>query len=98
MHTTHQSRTILLPLLALLVGLGTACNKGKREWDLNAAQDPVIDLNEGDSTFNYIFRQRYEGYACYRIPALIHAKDGTLIAFAEARKNSCSDNGNIDMV
>jgi sialidase-1 len=99
MHTTNKSRAIFLPLLALLVGLGMACNKGKREWDLNGpAEDPVVDLNEGDSTFNYIFRQRYEGYACYRIPALVHAKDGTLIAFAEARRNSCSDNGNIDMV
>src|SRR5690606_34423430 len=76
-----------------------SCNKGKRDWDLEGpAPEPVLDLNEGDTTFNYIFRQRYEGYACYRIPALIRAKDGTLIAFAEARKNSCSDTGDIDLV
>jgi sialidase-1 len=76
-----------------------ACKKGKREWDLSGPdKDPVIDLNEGDTTFNYIFRQRYEGYACYRIPALVRAKDGALIAFAEARRNSCSDIGDIDLV
>lgn len=86
-------------LLIALICLGTACTKGKREWDLDGPPaKPIIDLNEGDSTFNYIFRQRFEGYACFRIPALIRAKDGTLIAFAEGRKNSCSDIGNIDLV
>jgi sialidase-1 len=90
---------IVTPMLLALLALSLACNKGKREWDLGGpAEDPVLDLNEGDTTFNYIFRQRYEGYACYRIPALIRAKDGTLIAFAEARRNSCSDIGDIDLV
>lgn len=87
---------LVLPALVLLV---LACNKGKREWDLSGKNDdPVLDLNEGDTTFNYIFRQRFEGYACYRIPALVRAKDGTIIAFAEARRNSCSDIGDIDLV
>lgn len=93
------SRAVIPSLLASALILFSACNKGKRSWDLEGPPpDPVLDLNEGDSTFNYIFRQRYEGYACYRIPALIRAKDGTLIAFAEARKNSCSDTGDIDLV
>ena len=93
------SRVVFPSLLASALVLFSACNKGKRNWDLEGPPpDPVLDLNEGDTTFNYIFRQRYEGYACYRIPALIRAKDGTLIAFAEARKNSCSDTGDIDLV
>lgn len=93
------SRVAIPSLLASVLILSSACNKGKRNWDLEGPPpDPVLDLNEGDTTFNYIFRQRYEGYACYRIPALIRAKDGTLIAFAEARKNSCSDTGDIDLV
>jgi sialidase-1 len=97
--TNTISRTMIPALLASVLILFSACNKGKRSWDLEGPPpDPVLDLNEGDSTFNYIFRQRYEGYACYRIPALIRAKDGTLIAFAEARKNSCSDTGDIDLV
>ncbi|MDQ8196133.1 exo-alpha-sialidase [Coraliomargarita sp. SDUM461004] len=34
----------------------------------------------------------------YRIPAMVRAADGTLLVFAEARKNSYHDLGNIDMV
>ncbi|MHA1697315.1 MAG: sialidase family protein, partial [Promethearchaeota archaeon] len=38
-----------------------------------------------------IFKAGDGGYFCYRIPALICTKKGTLIAFAEARQYSCSD-------
>jgi sialidase-1 len=37
-------------------------------------------------------------YACYRIPALIKAPDGTLLSFIEGRKNNCSDYGNVDLL
>lgn len=98
---THSKTFRVICRLALpaLVLLALACNKGKRDWDLTVGNEaPVLDLNEGDTTFNYIFRQRFEGYACFRIPALIRAKDGTLIAFAEGRRYSCSDIGDIDLV
>ncbi|GAA2116417.1 sialidase family protein [Streptomyces synnematoformans] len=38
------------------------------------------------------------GYSCYRIPAVVEAADGTLLAFAEGRVDSCSDKGDIDIV
>jgi sialidase-1 len=45
-----------------------------------------------------VFVRNQGGYACYRIPAVIQTHAGTIIAFAEARKNGCSDTGKIDLV
>jgi sialidase-1 len=38
------------------------------------------------------------GYYCFRIPAILRASDGSLLAFAEARSGNCSDTGDIDTV
>jgi len=38
------------------------------------------------------------GYDTYRIPAMIEAADGTLLAFAEGRVGGRGDSGNIDLV
>jgi sialidase-1 len=45
-----------------------------------------------------IFKNQTDGYRCFRIPAVIRTKQNVLLAFAEGRKNSCSDEGDIDMV
>ena len=47
---------------------------------------------------DYIFVGGLEGYNCYRIPAVIVVPNGDVLAFAEGRKNSCSDTGDIDLV
>ncbi|WP_433475062.1 exo-alpha-sialidase [Spirillospora sp. CA-142024] len=45
-----------------------------------------------------LFKQRDFGYACFRIPAVVRANDGTLLAFAEGRVKDCGDDEDIDLV
>lgn len=50
------------------------------------------------SALNYLFKPGDKGYACFRIPAVITTSKGTILAFAEARKNNCGDADDIDLV
>jgi sialidase-1 len=45
-----------------------------------------------------VFPLNSESYACFRIPALITLPNDELFAFAEGRKNNCSDFGDVDIV
>jgi len=47
---------------------------------------------------NYIFKSVTEGYASFRIPAIVKTNSGRLLAFAEGRVNGRSDSGDIDLV
>jgi sialidase-1 len=55
-------------------------------------------LAQGNSNLNELFVSGEDGYACYRIPAIVKANDGSILAFCEARKKGCSDTGDIDLV
>ncbi len=59
---------------------------------LLAAQTPPVHVD--------VFVSGTEGYHTFRIPALVTAPDGTLIAFAEGRKENTRDpgGGDIDLV
>jgi hypothetical protein len=46
----------------------------------------------------HVFDSDVDGYHTYRIPSLIVAPDGSLLAFAEGRKSSGSDTGDIDLL
>jgi len=45
-----------------------------------------------------VFRSGDDGYASYRIPAIVKLKNGNLIAFSEGRVNDAGDFGDVDIV
>lgn len=45
-----------------------------------------------------VFESGADGYASYRIPAIVKLKNGHLIAFAEGRVDGAGDFGNVDIV
>ena len=45
-----------------------------------------------------VFPAGEAGYYCFRIPALVVTAKGTILAFSEARKLTCHDDAEIDLV
>ena len=62
------------------------------------ASQPLTGEKKQEKMLNYIFEGGKEGYQCFRIPAVVTTSNGILLAFAEGRKNGCSDTGSIDLV
>ena len=61
---------------------------------------PLLERNypvNGDMAED-VFTSGEDGYHTYRIPALVKTNSGTLLAFAEGRKNSHHDHGDVDLV
>jgi sialidase-1 len=73
--------------VALLVGLTQASTAAP-----TAAPKPAF-------AEQVLFKAAQEqGYSCFRIPAVVRAKSGALLAFAEGRVDNCGDTGDIDVV
>ena len=55
-------------------------------------EDTITITGQGQSpSITPVFVNGQEGYACYRIPSIVRAINGDLVAFAEGRVESCSD-------
>lgn len=63
-----------------------------------SARDTLSDGKNRAPLKTNVFVSSKDGYAYYRIPAIIKSADGTLLAFCEGRKNSRSDRGDIDLL
>jgi hypothetical protein len=55
-------------------------------------------VEAADFVETHVFVAGTEGYHTFRIPALIMAKDGTLLAICEGRKTGRGDHGDVDLV
>ncbi len=53
---------------------------------------------ESEVEFATVFASLMDGYHTFRIPAVIRASDGTVLAFAEGRRLASADSGDIDLV
>ncbi|WP_326566985.1 sialidase family protein [Amycolatopsis rhabdoformis] len=61
----------------------------------------AVGTASADVPSTVIFKQNTEGHDCFRIPAVVKADNGDLLAFAEGRNGGaafCADAGDIDLV
>ncbi|MFD1160846.1 sialidase family protein [Hwangdonia seohaensis] len=86
-----MKRSLFFAFVAIL---SVSCLNKKTEK--SAKLNPVE--TRGTSKLNTLFKPGEQGYACFRIPAVITTNNGSVIAFSEARKSGCSDTGDIDLV
>lgn len=69
--------------------LSVGCLNKKTEKQVS----PIAKKPKESFVFNTLFKNGENGYACYRIPAVVTTINGTVLAFSEARKAGCSDTG-----
>ena len=65
---------------------------------LNLIFSLLVPFVSHTNDLKYIFKSGSEGYNTFRIPSIITTDSGVVLAFAEGRKNSSSDSGDIDLV
>lgn len=81
----NRLNQLILSLAAMLAAMPSPCSPANSSSDAKVPKTTV-------------FKSGQDGYHTYRIPAIVRAENGDLLAFAEARKNDSGDHGDIDIV
>lgn len=84
----HARRSLTI---ASLVTAAVTIAAGLAAGGSAAAAEPV-------GTDEVLFSRGEAGYFCYRIPTLVTADNGDLLAIVEGRNGSCADDADIDLV
>ncbi len=63
-----------------------------------STQEKKVSMSADGVTQMALFAAKHDGYHTFRIPALLPTKKGTLLAFAEGRRDGGGDAGVIDLV
>ena len=79
-----------LLLLCVILSLALPCSAEENSQESPPALNPEIVTT--------VFERGESGYHSFRIPALLTTPRGTLLAFAEGRRNNLNDSGDIDLV
>lgn len=93
-------------LLLISLALTTSCTRNVTPAPakpVTATSDEELATNAASAAAPYhntmvLFNGGSEGYHSYRIPSIVRANSGTLIAFAEGRMANNKDYGNINLV
>lgn len=99
----RRIRRFSLAAATAIVLVSTACSSGDPEastpsTSIRTTTTTTIDRSDQPLETTTVFRAGEDGYASYRIPAVIALGDGTLIAFAEGRVSTAADDGNVDLL
>lgn len=83
-------------LIALLILTFSAC--GTKESSSDTKETAVKKISEESIFKTTVFDAGEDGIDSYRIPSMVTAKDGSLLVFTEARKESSVDKSPTDIV